>query len=674
MNITINSNPFLLIIIAYLFILSSCNTTQNRVIIPLNEQWTFCVDSAMSGDRENWGVNGLPGNLTRLVSIPHAWNADKGLEKYSGVCWYEYKYDMPEEQLEKTTRLQFDAVYHDATIYVNGAKAGEHIGSGYNRFFIDVSAFLKAGLNTYRIRVDNSFSRNNIPFAKSFDWANDGGIIRNVFQIITSRQAIKNVQVVATPSGSKGTANIRINVLDQSKIDPSKLTFTAIIKEENQSTRKQLFKGILNGKYENGSFFTSLQFDKVNPWHFDSPNLYKLYIKLIIDGIEKDEYSTVFGFRKIEVKNNRYILNGEPVRLMGVEWMPGSTLERGMAETPADFEKHLSLMKNANCIFTRFHWQQDEYIFDWCDRNGILVQEEIPYWGGATLLNDTLLQKGIQHLDEMTDAHFNHPSIILWGIGNELDSHIPVNISGLKILYDHAKSIDSSRLVSYVSSRLHYRPEGDLNRLPDATANFDVMMFNEYFSTWGGKSIDAVPGELDWIADTYPGKPLTISEWGICEPFFKGGDPRRTKEMAQQITIYSARDFITGAIYFCLNDYRTHMGEDFTYSYPQRVHGICDIKGNLKQSYDTLKLISSPIEIRSIRKKEGKVFISLYGKTGIPSYTVRNYIIIAGDLKIPIIELKPGAEQTYEIKSDVNEFSIIRPTGFEVLHVKMDKL
>lgn len=670
----------LIFIAAVIIVISSAcnsnNSSQKRRVISLSGQWNFFVDSALTGDSRNWGEKGLPQKFIRIVSVPHSWNAEKGMEKYWGKCWYERTFDVPDQQLEQTTRLQFDGVNHDALIYINGKKAGEHMGSGYNRFFVDVSSYLKAGANTLTVCVDNSPSRSNIPFLKSYDWSNDGGIYRNVYEIITNNQAIQNIHVAATPDGKKGLAAIKVSFLEASKIDPSKLILKAVITEENQPTQNQIFEGTLKGKYENGSMTCSLNFDQINPWHFDSPNLYKISVKLLIDGAEKDEYSTVFGFRSITASNNRYILNGEPIRLMGLEWMPGSTLERGMAETPADFEKNLKLMKNVNCVFTRFHWQQDEYILDWCDRHGILIEEEIPYWGGTTIINDTLLKKGLQHLDEMTDAHFNHPSVIAWGIGNELQGHNPIVKSSLKTLYDHAKDLDPSRLVNYVSNSLEFGFPVRGNRpvaptLPDATADFDMMMFNEYFSTWYGKSVDVVPGELDKIAKEYPNKPLTISEWGLCEPVHKGGDPRRVKELVRQIAIYGSKPYIAGAVYFCLNDYRTQMGEDNTYSYPQRVHGVCDIKLNTKPSYDTLKVVSSPVIIKNVVKKDGKVKVTLQGNLGLPSYIVRNYVIKAGEEKVKIDELNPGEEKTFEITTSAKEIGIFRPTGFEVIHLKL---
>jgi beta-galactosidase len=645
--------------------------SSGREILSLNGKWRFCVDSMSAGDRNNWGVYGLPDSLVRTVTVPHAWNADHGLEKYWGKCWYQRTFEISADQLLKTVRLQFDAVYHDAVIYINGIKAGEHIGSGYNRFYITITEWLKEGANTVTVEVDNSPSRSNIPFLKSFDWANDGGIYRNVYLVATQAQAIRNIHVIALPEGKKGTARIRISFIDTVGVGWPRTKLYGIIAEENQETHAEIFRGELPGKFENGSFFSLLKFDSINPWHFDSPNLYKITLKIMADGIEQDELSTTFGFRSIRVEDNRYILNGEPVRLMGVEWMPGSSLERGMAETTSDFENNLKLMKGANCIFTRFHWQQDEYIFDWCDRHGMLVQEEIPYWGGVTNINDTLLSRGIQHLNEMMDNHYNHPSIIAWGIGNELASHQPSNIEALQKLYRHAKSMDSSRLVNYVTNNLHWGYPGEGKELPDATSDFDMMMFNEYFSTWYGKSLQVVSGELDRIAREYPGKPLTISEWGVCEPVHKGGDLRRREEMMQQSTIYGSKEYVAGAIYFCLNDYRTHMGEDFTYSYPQRVHGVCDIFLKPKPSYDTLKSISSPVLIRSLVAKEGLVTLTLAGKTGLPCYTVRNYTVVAGENSVVLRELKPGEVTTLTIRTDAREIALLRPTGFEVWRVSL---
>lgn len=659
-----------LIQLSFLFFISgliSCNKTVNRETILLSGEWIFALDSTEVGEESNWALNGIPAELGRKINVPHTWKTEPNMGRYDGKAWYQRSIFVANNQLSKTTRIQFDAVYHDAFVYINGQKAGEHTGSGYNRFFIDATPFLKSGENTITVCVDNSLSRSNIPFMESFDWANDGGIYRNVYEIITDENAIRNIHVAATPQAEGGHANIKVYFVNPALIAPEKLKIEATITEENQATQSIIYQAPLVGKIENGVFVSDLNFEKINLWHFDAPNLYKIDVKLLVDGIEKDQFSTVFGFRTIKIENNRYILNGEPMRLMGVEWMPGSTLERGMAETEADLAANLTMMKNANCIFTRFHWQQDEFVFDWCDRHGILVQEEIPYWGIWTLLNDTLLNKGFQHLDEMTDAHFNHPSIISWGIGNELLAHEELEKVGLKKLYNHVKSIDPSRLSTYVTNSLHFDMPSENPERYDATYNFDMMMFNEYYSTHYHQSIEVISGELDRLVREYPGKPMTISEWGLCDPVLPGGDERRAREMAQQMEIYGTKPYIAGAIYFCLNDYRTQRSEDYSRGYPLRDHGVCDAYLIPKKSFETLKTVSSPVEVSKVENNNGKLAITLRGRTGIPSYILRNYYLITGNYKIVIDKLQPGEEITIDLPSRSSVVRIFRPTGYEVL-------
>jgi beta-galactosidase len=671
----IQALTFILLTFMLVFVVS-CKQDKTRNTFSLSGNWNFSIDSTNMGIGAQWPEKGIPAAQAVSVTVPHTWNAMPGLEKYWGKAWYEKVFTMPASMNGRCVRLQFDAVYHDATIWMNGKKAGEHSGSGYTRFFIDVSDLVKPGKeNRLVVLADNAPSRSSVPFLTSYDWANDGGIIRNVTLISTTRKAIACglINGVPDPGGkNRGTAWITLSLLNQGSVDYSRAQFNALIREENQATRNTVWKGNLEGTIENGQFRSKLELDNIKWWHFDDPNLYSIEISLIDQGKAKDVYTSCFGFRSISFNRDRFILNGEPVRLIGLEWMPGSNLEKGMAEDTVSLAANLRLMKNVNCIYTRFHWQQDDFVFDWCDRHGILVQEEIPYWGWETLLNDTLLRIGKQQLDEMIASHFNHPSIIAWGIGNELNSHDRQNIAALQELYRYTKEIDSSRLVNYVSNQLNAGLKSKPGILPDASGNGDVMMFNEYYSTWYGKRIDAVPAALDQIHAEYPNKPLVISEWGICEPVHTGGDPRRVKEMIQQAGIYGSKEFVAGAIYFCLNDYRTHMGEDFTYSYPQRVHGVVDVHLNPKPSYFTLQELSIPFELVSIKYTNNKVNLTLKGKTTLPCYTIRNYTIRCGTSSLVLDKLKPGEIKTIEITagSEHGKIQVLRPTGFLVKSIE----
>src|SRR5438132_7107726 len=118
-------------------------------------------------------------------------------------------------------------------------------------------------------------------------------------------------------------------------------------------------------------------------WHFDRPNLYRLEL-FISNGDSVHEVTTTFGVRSLEVKDGQFYLNGEHVRLMGVERMAGSNPEYGMAEPAQLITQDHDDLKHLNCVFTRVHWPQDARVLDYCDRHGILIQSEVPAWGPAT--------------------------------------------------------------------------------------------------------------------------------------------------------------------------------------------------------------------------------------------------------------------------------------------------
>lgn len=661
----------LIFLSAFFFMNASFLGAQNRDVVSLDGEWNFVVDPDTRGLRLGWGEKGLPPRGKRPAIVPHTFNTNEGYYLYWGAGWYDRKFQITQNQMKKTVHMRFEAVNHDAIIWINGKKAGEHFGSGYTPFTIDITPYIQPGENTVTVYTNNEPSKKSIPYMKSFDWSHDGGIIRSVNLFFTEPQAMRTIHVNGIPAGNGGRAEIAIPFFDFSKINVSKTWFKAVITEENQKTSNVVYKGKLKGTFSNGRFLSTINLKKVNRWHFDSPNLYRIDITMFEGKTAKDELHTVFGFRSIKIENNRYVLNGEPMRLMGMEWTVGEDMNHGLAQTDENLIKGLTLMKNANCVFARSHWQQSEKFFDWCDRNGILVMEEIPLWGWEPHLDDSLLPVAIQQLDEMIDAHYNHPSIIIWGLGNELSSHEEVNIKGLDAMEQHVRRLDDSRLVAYISNAVHWDVPGPKNILPDASPRYDMIMYNEYNTTWYGYNLDSIPVALDRIHGMYPEKPVTISEWGICEPKFKGGDERRAMEMAEQIKIYGSKDYVAGAIYFCLNDYRTHFGEDSTYHYPQRIHGICDVKLNPKPSYYVMKDISSPIIVKDVTVSGNDVSLLLVGNTGIPSYTVNNYYLLAGETRIEITQMKPGQELKIDFSTSAADAVIYRPTGFEVMRIEL---
>ena len=161
--------------------------------------------------------------------------------------------------------------------------------------------------------------------------------------------------------------------------------------------------------------------------------------------------------------------------------MPGSHPDFGMAEPLDHSIKCLKQLKTAGCVFTRFHWQQDDALFDWCDENGLLVQEEIPYWGYPKQATPLQLDIAKQQADEMMYFHFNHPSIVCWGVGNELGAETGPTIQYVKDMVNYFKSQDKRHLVNYVSNTLSRVENAEKD---EATLYGDIAMWNDYLGLW----------------------------------------------------------------------------------------------------------------------------------------------------------------------------------------------
>ncbi|MFA9389665.1 MAG: glycoside hydrolase family 2 protein [Prolixibacteraceae bacterium] len=669
---------FLLLI--WVLFLMSCETKTNqvRIVTNLNKEWGFSIDSLGFGIDRAWFENGLPDSLKSTINIPHTWNITKGLERYFGTAWYEKNIFIPKEWADKSIRLKFGAINRNAVFYFNGEKIDEHIGAGYTSFYVDLNQKIKFGKqNQLIVKVNNEFTNQSIPYEKSFDWGNDGGIYRNVELIVTEKQAFDYVHITPTfkNDGEQISANLLINakMLNGAQLGQNILVH-ATITEENQATNKIVFDEKIQLEFDSNTYSGIINLSDINLWHFDTPNLYKVEFELISNNKTTDSYSIITGFKTFEAIKDQFYLNGEKVRLPGIEWMPGSNPDKGFAEDSTEMVKMLSLIKESNAVFVRFHWQQHEFVIDWCNRNGILVQEEIPLWQKPNSLTESTKASIKTHLDEMVIRDYNAPCIFAWGIGNELDGQSESAFNLLQDAYDYLKqNLDSTRLISFTSNSLHVNP------LKDATNVGDFLMWNDYQGTWQGPGTDRIGDILDEIHRLIPDKPLVISEFGLCEPQFKGGDKRRIKDLKTHVDYYLPREFVAGAIYFSLNDYRTHFGESGTGRFRQRVHGITNLTGNKKKSFTKLQNIWSPVQIDNVEPINNGIQITLSCKKTLPRYAIKSYELVGYTFvdnkkvvtaKRLIPKLLPGEKISLQIEK--SEFiQIIKPNGFNSLDIEL---
>lgn len=616
--------------------------TEGRYTARLEPGWNFQPDPANLGEQEEWHASGLPSPLP--VSVPHTWNVQKGLEEYRGAGWYEQLLEIPEEWADCRIRLFFEGVYRDMDIWVNGIKAGSHYNSGYTPFEVDITPYIQpAAGNRLVIRADNSNRDTALPMSSSFDWADDGGLIRPVMLVVTGSvsveclRAMPEVRFTGQDGGADGKLSVHIKLCEP----PAGAVRADLAVYRNEARIWQGTEEVQSGALSWS--FAEIGLPEVNLWHFDHPHLYELEVVLRSGEQVHDRVVRSFGFREIVVKGHELWLNREPVRLMGVEWMPGSHPDTGMAERLEDLTSMLVRLKEANCVITRFHWQQGNELLDWCDRNGLLVQEEVPHWQQpAEPGKDTFVQ-ALAQAKEMIQNHSHHPSIFAWGMGNELDGQSPVTLQYMQRLKQEILQLDPSRLVNYVSNTLQLQPASD------ATGAGDLLMWNDYIGTWHG-DLDEEEVIRQIITD-YPDKPIVVAEYGLCEPAFEGGDNRRITILRDKTAIYRRYPQFAALIYFSLNDYRTQMGEEGTGRLRQRVHGSLDVYNQAKPSYAALREVSSPLMLNGEPvRKGGRLELPLKCRNDIPSYAVKGYSLSAALPDGSVIEqlipdLSPGEER-----------------------------
>ena len=620
------------------------------------------------------------------VTVPHTYNIMEGLEDYAGKAQYEKKLEIPALMKGKQLRLEFEAVYHDAIVYVNGKKTGSHLGKGYTPFKVDITKLVNYGEeNSIVVETDNSYTDLNFPYQRKFDWANDGGIYRKVNLHVCGKRSIRYAHFTPTLSlkDSIGTSHLSIRLNE-----PNVKGATFDIKISCKETGKKVYEARLMLKRNNqGTFDTDINCGKVMPWHFDNPALYNFEVSVIDGSSISDSKKGHIGFRDFKIEGNRFVLNGESVRLPGIETMPGSNPDYGMAEPVEYIKANAAMLKDLNTTITRFHWIQSEDMLNALDSLGILTQEELSWWQQPykelTPEQEALAKETIS---EMIEAHYNHPCIFAWAVSNEVRD----NQEAVKTLGAHIKQLDKGRMAESVGNRIYQFLENDPSLL------LDIPTWNEYIGTWhgSGKKIrEELPDYFKKIAPVLKGRPLFITEYGLCEPAFVGGDRRRIDDMLYHIKEWARQEFVTGYIYFCLEDYRTQMGEEGMGKHRIRRHGITDYRHNPKPSYYVLRDLMCPVEVDKVQPstavrdnttlagvweaKQGDrtLIVGISVKNSIPSYVLRGYSLRYIDAEgnrqtITLPEMKPG--QRYDISipnmNDQVKFDICRPDGGSCLN------
>jgi beta-galactosidase len=277
----------------------------------------------------------------------------------------------------------------------------------------------------------------------------------------------------------------------------------------------------------------------------------------------------------------------------------------------------------------------------------------------------------------MIDRDRNHPSVFAWGLCNEIDGQNPPAYNFARRMYEEAKRLDPHRLASYASNSLQKDPGKDVAGL------MDFIEWNEYYESWYGGNVESVKRNLETIHAAFPGKMVVVSEYGYCECVPERiGDQPRVEVLRSHTEAYRECGFVGGAIFFCYNDYRTHIGDKGIGALKQRVHGVVDLYGKRKPSFEALRSESSPVESLVINADAGRLEATITTRAKLPAYRLSGYRlrwIVYGYENLPMAEgitrlpaMEPGNRHVIPLPFETQDprmvrVDVLRPTGFSVV-------
>ena len=362
---------------------------------------------------------------------------------FVGVGWYRTEFDVPELTADKQVFIQFDGAMSNPEVYVNGHKAGLW-HNGYNTFFLNISPFVKAQGNTLAVRL------NNLPQASR--WYPGAGLYRHV-HIITKNKTyipIWGIQLT-TPIIEKDFAKVMVNT---EFVSDNKTNISVETTIFNAKGEKLTSHTTQSTQYTGDILSNELYINHPTLWDIAKPYLYKAVTKLYENGVVKDEMSTTFGIRSIELKpNDGLYLNGRKIKIQGV-CMHHDLGALGGAVNEAAIRRQIRIMEDmgANTIRTSHNMPAPEYVRAADEMGMLLAVESFDEWAIPKVDNGYHLyfkDWAAKDLTNLVKHYRNNPSVLMWFIGNEVEEQSVENGSQVAYyLQNIVRALDPTRPIS----------------------------------------------------------------------------------------------------------------------------------------------------------------------------------------------------------------------------------
>lgn len=489
-----------------LFMLYGMSMFAQRQDILLNNDWNFRFSHQVQKGTEV------------RVDLPHTWNAQDALsgkiDYKRGIGNYEKNLFIRPEWKGKRLFIRFEGVNNIADVFINRRHIGEHRG-GYGAFIFEITGKVEYGKeNSILVRVNNGEQLDIMPLVGDFNFY--GGIYRDVHLLITDETCISPLDY-ASPgvrliqdSVSHRYAKVRATVdLSNGSSGNQKVELNVRLLDGQRVVKEGTKNVNLSGNEVMQQELT-FEIDQPHLWNGrQDPFLYQAEVTLFRNGQMVDRVTQPLGLRFYRIDPDKgFFLNGKHLPLQGV-CRHQDRSEVGNALRPQHHEEDVALMLKMGVNAVRLaHYPQATYFYDLMDKNGIIVWAEIPFVGPGGYNDKGFVDlpafraNGKEQLKELIRQHYNHPSICVWGLFNELTELGDNPVEYIKELNVLAHQEDTTRPTTSASNQM-----GDLNFITDAIA------WNRYDGWYGGTPAD-LGKWLDRMHKDHPEICIAISEYG----------------------------------------------------------------------------------------------------------------------------------------------------------------
>ena len=484
---------------------------QIRKVIDISQDWKFKKENATEAPKVALNDSGW-----ETVSLPHTWNnfdgQDGGNNYYRGIGWYRKTITIDSAYSGKRVYLNFNSANCRTDVHVNGSLVGTHIG-GYAAFVFDITKYILFGrVNTVTAKVDNSNTILAPPLSADFTFF--GGITRTVELLV-----LNPVHISPLVSGSSGVcitqsnvSKVRANVKLSVAVDNNLPTTSDIAVAAKIITREgSVLDSTDNAAKVAGNSSRNIEqlfsIEKPHLWNGKKdPYLYKVLVEVYKNRIKTDSIIQPLGIRFYSVdEETGFYLNGNKYPLHGVAFHE-ERRDKGRAISMEDRKEDLDILNELGCTFLRLvHYQHDQFIYNYCDENGIVLWTEVPIINNIDTSTSLYSENAKQQLKELIRQNYNHPSVCFWGLFNEIDFKPgPDPTPLIRELNTLAHELDPTR-VTTAAAMFDDRPEHWIS---------DVISWNKYFGWYVGNVKD-FSSWLDTVHAKHPSSKIGVSEYGV---------------------------------------------------------------------------------------------------------------------------------------------------------------